>query len=232
MTRTGITADHGPDRATDLPSWGSGCAPICARDTLSSDGTRETPVRSQRCKQDNRPGQPGRQRPGRIPETCAVRLITQRRLVTSRRASTWPERGATASRKPANGALREAREYAAAPLAAQIARRTAPEALIALEFRGHPFHDSFHAWLATAWPARLNFPILAARPPSMHTLPLGPCRPSAYHLGAKPSAPVWDQTCLKIVKRGVIILYPYPCSITSRSVVCSVTSSDLATRSR
>jgi hypothetical protein len=51
-------------------------------------------------------------------------------------------------------ALREAREYAAAPLPAQMPRRIAPEALIALGFRGLAVHDSVHAWLATAWHAR------------------------------------------------------------------------------
>jgi hypothetical protein len=38
-------------------------------------------------------------------------------------------------------ALREARDYATAPLPAQTARQIAPEALIALEFRGYSFHD-------------------------------------------------------------------------------------------
>ena len=52
---------------------------------------------------------------------------------------------ATASRKRADGALREAREYAAAPLPAQTARRTTLKALIALEFRGLPVHDPVHA---------------------------------------------------------------------------------------
>ena len=65
--------------------------------------------------------------------------------------------------EPMTYALREAREYAAAPLPAQTARRTAPEALIALGFRDYPFHDSFHAWLATAWRASLHSPIQAAR---------------------------------------------------------------------
>jgi hypothetical protein len=42
-------------------------------------------------------------------------------------------------------ALREAREYAAWPLPAQTARRTALHALIPLESHGPSFHDPFHA---------------------------------------------------------------------------------------
>jgi hypothetical protein len=47
--------------------------------------------------------------------------------------------------EPMTYALREAREYATGPLPARTARRTAPEALVAQEFRGHPVHDSVHA---------------------------------------------------------------------------------------
>ena len=65
-------------------------------------------------------------------------------------------------------ALREAREYAAAPLPAQTPRRTTPEALIALEFRGRAVHDSVHAWLATAWHARFHSQS-PGRPLSTHT---------------------------------------------------------------
>ena len=42
-------------------------------------------------------------------------------------------------------ALREACAHATAPLPAQTAGRTTLKALIALEFRSHPFHDPFHA---------------------------------------------------------------------------------------
>jgi hypothetical protein len=44
-----------------------------------------------------------------------------------------------------SGALREARDYAVSPLAAQTAWRTTPEALIALEIRSYSVHDPFHA---------------------------------------------------------------------------------------
>jgi hypothetical protein len=47
--------------------------------------------------------------------------------------------------EPMTYALREAREHAAGALPAQTARRTAPEAPIALDFCGYPFHAPFHA---------------------------------------------------------------------------------------
>ena len=47
--------------------------------------------------------------------------------------------------EPMTYALREAREHAAGALPAQTARRTAPEAPIALNFCGYPFHAPFHA---------------------------------------------------------------------------------------
>ena len=50
--------------------------------------------------------------------------------------------------EPMTYALREAREYAAQPLPAQTTWRITLEALIALEFRGHSFHDPFHAMSA------------------------------------------------------------------------------------
>ena len=50
--------------------------------------------------------------------------------------------------EPMTYALREAREYAAHALPAQTTRRTTLEALIAREFRGHSFHDPFHAMSA------------------------------------------------------------------------------------
>ena len=83
----------------------------------------------------------------RLPETAETHvlwLITQRRLATPRRAGTWPERGATASRKPASGALREARSLVLLAWPAHITRRIAVMALIAPGFRSLPFHDPFH----------------------------------------------------------------------------------------
>jgi hypothetical protein len=50
-------------------------------------------------------GQRGDRRLSETEETYVVWLITQRRLATPRRAGTWPERGATASRKPASGSI-------------------------------------------------------------------------------------------------------------------------------
>jgi hypothetical protein len=78
-------------------------------------------------------------------------LITQRRLATPRCASTWPERGAAASRKPASGALREARAPAAHALAAPIARVMARMARVALGLFGDPVRDSVHARGASIW---------------------------------------------------------------------------------
>jgi hypothetical protein len=63
--------------------------------------------------------------------------------------SSWgklgPERGATASRKPASGALREACAAAAHALAAPIARAIARMALAALGLSGDPVHEPVHA---------------------------------------------------------------------------------------
>jgi nitrite reductase/ring-hydroxylating ferredoxin subunit len=42
-------------------------------------------------------------------------------------------------------ALREACSHTTQPPPAQTARQIVPEALIALEFHGHSFHDPFHA---------------------------------------------------------------------------------------
>jgi hypothetical protein len=64
-------------------------------------------------------------------------LITQRRLETSRRASTWLQRNATADWKSASGALREARDLTAYALAAPIAPIIALTALAALGLSGY-----------------------------------------------------------------------------------------------
>jgi hypothetical protein len=72
-------------------------------------------------------------------------LITQRRRATPRRPGTWPKRGATASRKPASGALRGARSQPAHALAAPMARVIALIALTALELSGDPVHEPVHA---------------------------------------------------------------------------------------
>jgi hypothetical protein len=61
-----------------------------------------------------------------------------------RRTGTLPERGATAARKPASGALRGARAQAAHALAAQIARLIARMALAALGLSGDPVHEPVH----------------------------------------------------------------------------------------
>ncbi len=54
-------------------------------------------------------------------------------------------RGRRDRRNAVGDASREAREYAAKPLPAQTARRTTPETLIALDFRGLSVHDPVHA---------------------------------------------------------------------------------------
>jgi hypothetical protein len=55
-----------------------------------------------------------------------------------------PERGATASRKPASGALRVARCLPAHALPAPIARLIALTAPTTLGLSGTPFHEPFH----------------------------------------------------------------------------------------
>jgi hypothetical protein len=77
-------------------------------------------------------------------ETYVALLITQRRRATPRRPGTWPERGATASRKPACGALREARSRAAHALAAPIAPVIALMTPVALGLSGDPVHEPVH----------------------------------------------------------------------------------------
>ena len=119
------------------------CKPICKPDAAilfetgdGADGARwalSCPPRS-----------PRRERLPETSETHVVWLITQRRLETSRRASTWLQRNATADRKSASGALREACSFTAYALAAPIARIIALAAPKMLKFSGTPFHEPFH----------------------------------------------------------------------------------------
>jgi hypothetical protein len=120
------------------------CARICARDPQGQAETEETEKALDDLPQRVREGQRDGQRQPETPEMRVVWLITQRRLATPRRAGTWPERGATASRKPASGALRGACSPAPIAWPAQITRRMAAVALIALVFPSLPFHDPFH----------------------------------------------------------------------------------------
>jgi hypothetical protein len=64
---------------------------------------------------------------------------------TPRRAGTWPERGITATRKPASGALREACSQPVHALAAPLAPIIALMARATLGRSGVPFHEPFHA---------------------------------------------------------------------------------------
>ena len=120
------------------------CKPICKPDAAGQAETREM----QKAGDDFTPhvdrGQRGDQRRRERAETVVVWLITQRRPATPRPTGTWPERGATAGRKPASGALRGPRSRAAHALAAPIARGMARIALSALGLSGDPVHEPVH----------------------------------------------------------------------------------------
>jgi hypothetical protein len=140
-----------PDRAVMLADTNQRarrliCARICARDAA---GHAETGG-DEKAWDDFIPsvcrGQRGDRRLSRrrMSLTYVVWLITQRRLATPRRAGTWPERGATASRNPASGALRVACCLPAHALPAPIARIIALTAPTTLGLCGTPFHEPFH----------------------------------------------------------------------------------------
>lgn len=120
------------------------CKPICKPDAAGQAETGETQkVREDFAEKIDR-GQQGDQGQPETAETAVIWLITQGRLATPRCASMRPRRRAITARESADGALREACSLAPVARPAQIARRTAATALIALGFRSEPFHDPFH----------------------------------------------------------------------------------------